>query len=99
MTSFADLRRKIKRNKFLQFGMPMITLTVLASVAMTELTATKIERRDYRNREVTTAELLDMAQKKTPGKAPVDIRKEFEKMQQTVEDDYVMKPLPPGTKG
>ncbi len=92
--------RRLKKSKFLRFGLPMITFMVLGSFGLAEFTVIRVQKRDEKNRMLTAEETLKF-QKKVER---VDVEAEWEKIRESVDiDDWENKrgprPWEEGTLG
>ena len=54
---------RIRKSKFLKFGLPMICFVVVGSYGLAEFTAIKIKRRDEKTRMLTAEEMLQFQKK------------------------------------
>ncbi len=74
---------RLKKSKFLRYGLPMITFVVIGSFGLAEFTAIRVKKRDEKTRMLTAEESLQF-QKKVE---KVDVGQEWEKMQDTINID------------
>ena len=54
---------RIRKSKFLKFGLPMICFVVIGSFGLAEFTAIKVKRRDEKTRMLTAEEMLQFQKK------------------------------------
>ena len=69
------LLTKLRRSKFLRYGLPFISLLVLGSYGLSEFTSIVVRKREEKNRMLTAEEMLSF-QKKTE---KVDLEEEFKR--------------------
>lgn len=83
-------QKLIRRNPFLYFGLPFLTLMGIGSVVLSNFTAVRYERRDRKVQEITDEDNLKIVK----GRRKVDIKEEYYRLQHMAEDDWEPQRVP-----
>ena len=75
---------KLRRSKFLRFGVPFIGLLVLGSYGLSEFTSIVVKKREEKNRMLTAEEMLGF--QKTTTK--VSLEEEYKKTNEKLEIEH-----------
>ena len=77
-------QKGMKKKPFLYFGLPFLFLMGIGSVALSNFTAIRYERRDRKVQEVGEEENLNLAK----NRRKVDVKAEYYRLQHVAEEDW-----------
>lgn len=75
---------QVRRNKFLRYGLPFISLLVLGSYGLSEFTSIVVKKREEKNRMLTAEEQLSFQKK--AGK--IDLEEEYRKTNEKLDIEH-----------
>ncbi|KAI8378357.1 cytochrome c oxidase assembly protein COX16-domain-containing protein [Blakeslea trispora] len=83
-STFDPLINKAKQRPFLFFGLPFITVMVVGSFGLAQLTQTKYDHRDRRHTAVAKEEALGMDK----SRRKLSLQEEYFRLQAKTEDEW-----------
>ena len=74
---------KLRRSKFLRFGLPFVSLLVLGSYGLSEFTSIVVKKREEKNRMLTAEEMLSFQKTTT-----VNVEEEYKRTNEKLDIEH-----------